>query len=88
LREEGAYRTAWERVLPPASDPKRETRALNFYNCLERSSAVKMVVDYFRDGDVRSQTVETSDLKFKPVVPQTIGEASFEVACTRQAASK
>jgi len=79
--DEGGNRTVWEKVSHPAADSKRETSSLNIYSCSNRTHAVKMIVSTDRDGDVQSFVIAERDLKFRPILSNTVGEASFEVAC-------
>lgn len=80
--DERGYRTVWERLLHPTKDKRRETSSLNIYSCSDRTHAVKMVVSTLRDGEVQSFVIADMDLKFKPILSDTVGEASFEVACS------
>ena len=66
-------------------DRYKSAKALYAYNCKEETEAIISLLqnsDSMGTGDVvYSISLEESELKWAPIVPQSSGETSWEIAC-------
>jgi hypothetical protein len=89
IHDEGAYHSYVTHVVYPATDSLRETSVLSFFRCGNRTNAVKKFVDYHRDGNVETYTVEDNDLKFERLEKGTDAEETLiSAACASRIVPK
>jgi hypothetical protein len=79
----GGYRQAWRKVtkVSKQSNEVVEDLVLSYYNCSNRTRAMKTAVLYYNNGKNASKTVPDYGLEWNPVVPDTVGETAFNFVC-------
>jgi hypothetical protein len=91
---DGIYKKAWfktELQIPEEnSDGKTydSTKYLYYFNCKNRKSAIAQFTKYYIDDVVNSLSRKIEERAFNEVVPDSIGEAIFERACSTKITKK
>ena len=91
---DGIYKKAWfktELQIPEEnSDGKTydSTKKLYYFNCKNRKSALAQFTHYYIDNVVNSASIKIEKNAFDEVVPDSIGEAMFERACSTKITKK
>lgn len=76
----GDYRTAWVKT-DFVNNPNKisQQRMLTYYNCSNRTFAVKSLLTYYTSGQNKVENFEV--LNFMPEAPDTIGEKGYTLVC-------
>ena len=91
---DGIYKKAWfktELQIPEEnSDGKTydSTKKLYYFNCKNRKSALAQFTHYYIDNVVNSASTKLEKNAFDEVVPDSIGEAMLERACSTKITKK
>ena len=91
---DGIYKKAWfktELQIPEEnSDGKTydSTKKLYYFNCKNRKSALAQFTHYYIDNVVNSASIKIEKNAFDEVVPDSIGEAMLERACSTKITKK
>ncbi len=94
VRGKGGVAKAWilaEYQSPQEIDGKRyySTKNLYLFDCANRTVALKQSTSYSQTGEVVSSVgLDERELKFSDVVPESIGETWFQLACGKVAIEK
>jgi hypothetical protein len=84
IRKVGAYVAIWEKIdyTGDRTTAYREDKALWYFKCDTEQRALKSLVTYMANGNVRSSdTWPDYSLTWKAVVPDTVGADVFKSAC-------
>lgn len=91
---DGIYKKAWfktELQIPEEnSDGKTydSTKKLYYFNCKNRKSALAQFTHYYIDNVVNSASTKIEKNAFDEVIPDSIGEAMLERACSTKITKK
>ena len=91
---DGVYKKAWfktELQIPEEnSDGKTydSSKQLSYFNCKNRKSALAQFTNYYIDDVVNSSSTKIEKSAFDEVIPDSIGEAKFERACSTKKTKK
>ncbi len=86
LKRDGDIVTAWEKVdsRKNKSEPSYESLYQLDYDCSKRTVALLFKIERFRNKPAKSQ--DFYSLRYRggsPVVPDSIGEITFDFACSK-----
>jgi hypothetical protein len=94
IRKKGAFVEMWsmenyfETQVNTSGKTYRSDKSLQSYDCNERASAVISLVHYSaEDGTgevVYSGTRKKSEINHEPIVPGSLGEVNWKIACGRK----
>lgn len=91
---DGIYKKAWFKIeleIPEDNlDGKKydSTKKLYYFNCKNRKSALAQFTHYYIDNVVNSASTKLEKNAFDEVVPDSIGEAMLERACSTKITKK
>ena len=81
----GQYIAAWE-LTDERNNQKvkqSESKVLYYYDCRQRSTALKSAIDYDGSGKIlESFDWKEGELKWRPVVPDSVGETKLGYVCS------
>jgi hypothetical protein len=84
IYQAGPYRAAWNKV-DHSRDPTVtyfSAKDLWYFDCANRKAALKKWLNYDRNGKlVESNEVPDYELSWRVVVPDSVGEAKFDIVC-------
>jgi hypothetical protein len=80
IQSNGSRRTAWTKTVY-VRGRLNEFKALEYFDCSGLQTALKSAVEYRRDGTLASNTWEDYELRWEPIVPDTLGESTFNAVC-------
>ena len=85
VRNQGSYVAAWEKrdATRDASVDFREAKALYYYNCSARTTALKQWIMYDAQGSVTaSSTNPDYRLEWSEAIPETVSETFLNAVCS------
>jgi len=82
LYQVGSYSAVWQKRVYPPGKEYAEVMNLMYFDCPRHLQVLKSTTAYNERGEViDSETIEDYQMKWKPIIPESIGETFYVAAC-------